>query len=167
MSPTCGNEHFGIGRRGGVFVYVLFFSLCLLTYLFYSFSVSPLQKKTNKKQKREWLLFFFLNPPLVSPFSSDALITMNPVTHVFHQLLSMERAEKPGDSRWSEYNGQNSSQMLKPGNNAKTHTAHITSSIRSSCRHVQMYKNNNSKQVPAISHVCKMSASSSNYMFIS
>lgn len=43
--------------------------------------------------------FFFFNPPCALPFSSAALIAMNLVTHVFHQFLSMERVETPGDGR--------------------------------------------------------------------
>lgn len=80
-----------------MFVYLfLILPLCLLTYLYSSSSVSPL-KRNEKKEGRS--THFFLNPPLALPFSSAALIAMNLVTHVFHQLMSMERAASPGDSR--------------------------------------------------------------------
>lgn len=59
----------------------------------------PVSSLNRSKRKKKEKGSFFLNPPLALPFSSAALIAMNLVTHVFHQLMFTERVATPGDGR--------------------------------------------------------------------
>lgn len=131
VSPLTWVGYWGFrdtGRGRCVYLFFILSPLSVSWHICIPHLLSPLWIEIKKKERRFFLFLFssfFLNRPLALPFSSAALIAMNLVTHVFHQLMSVERVASPGDGRWSECSGQKESHTTTKTEN-NTHTDDIT-----------------------------------------